>query len=182
VPSTSIRPRRYRRGWGHPAVWRLGCRRAGDRWEARGVAAPCPRPGPSRRVSCAWHGPQSRSRLSRAVSCTSVHGLRWSCWIWRVCEHRELVHHGEVQSKAMRCAAVGPRPRWVTLTTSTPFVITSLRIASPKRLRAIRAGTAPTPAISHSSSPSVRPRTTASRSTLNSARKVGLGLGVVSDR
>jgi len=31
-----------------------------------------------------------------------------------VCEHRELVHDGEVQSKAMRCAAVGPRPRWVT--------------------------------------------------------------------
>jgi hypothetical protein len=74
------------------------------------------------------------------VSRTSAHGLRWSYCIWRVCEHRELVHHGDVQSKATRWAAVGPRPRWVTFTTSTPFVITSLRIASPKGLRATLAG------------------------------------------
>ncbi len=153
----------------------FGCWGAADRREARGVVGPCPRPGPSRRGSCvcgrgrrAGRGCRGSSRAARSRACGGRVGSGGCASTVSWCT--------AVQSKATRCAAVGPRPRWVTLTTSTPLVITSSRVASPNRLRATRAGTTPTPAISHSSSPSVRPRTRASRSTRNSARKLGLGL------
>src|ERR671918_687919 len=157
---------------------RGGAARLGCRGSSGGTRGRRPLPSTSAQPSWVlrlWQGPHIRSMLSRVVSWTSVHGVRWSCWICRVCEHVRLVHHGEVQSRATRWAVLGPRPRWVTLTTSTPLVITSLRIASPNRLRATRAGTGPTPAMSQSSSPSFRPRTRASRSTRNNARKLGLG-------
>ena len=58
-------------------------------------------------------------------------------------------HFGLVHNNAIRCAAVGPSPRCTTFATSTPLVITSLRINSPKSSRAVRIGTGPTPTISH---------------------------------
>jgi hypothetical protein len=71
--------------------------------------------------------------LSSTVSWTSTQGCRWSCWIARVCEQRELVQAEERHSRATFCAALGPRPRFVTLPTSTPLVRTSLTIDSPSR-------------------------------------------------
>ena len=45
---------------------------------------------------------------------------------------------GLVHSSATWWAAVGPRPRWVMLGTSTPLVMTSFTIASPRRVRGDR--------------------------------------------
>ncbi|MGI9118943.1 MAG: hypothetical protein ACR2G7_02245, partial [Acidimicrobiales bacterium] len=48
---------------------------------------------------------------------------------------------GWVHSRAMRWAALGPRPRWVTLATWVPLVSTSLSTESPSRRRATLTGT-----------------------------------------
>ena len=83
-----------------------------------------------------------------------------------------LVHMCDCHHSATCCATVADRPRWVTLTTSTPLVMTSLRIASPSSARAIRTGIGPSPAISQVSSPSTAPRTSASWSTRISPRSL----------
>ena len=84
-------------------------------------------------------------------------------------------HFGLVHNNAIRCAAVGPRPRCTTLATSTPLVMTSLRIDSPKSSRAVRVGTGPTPTISQHSSPAIAPRTNASNGTCTNVRNPGFG-------
>jgi hypothetical protein len=81
---------------------------------------------------------------------------------------------GLVQASAMRWAAVGPQPRWVTWGTSTPRVMTSLSTDSPSRSRATGTGTGtgtgPTPVISHNSPLARAPRRSAARSTRSNAR------------
>ena len=88
-----------------------------------------------------------------------------------------MVHHGEVHSSAMRCATVGLRPRCVTLSTSTPRDddledrLTE-QLAGPLDRNGADAGDlAELVALD-------RPRTNASTSMRNSARKLGFGLDV----
>ena len=79
----------------------------------------------------------------------------------------------ELHSRAYCMAWVGPRVSEVTLRTSTPLVMTSLRTASPRRLLATSTGIGPSPVISQSSSPSTWPRHSASMSSRRSARCCG---------
>jgi hypothetical protein len=120
-----------------------------------------------------WWWSQKRSRLPVAVSCTAVHGSRWSCSMPQRRVQPATVHSGEDHNRAIFCAALGPRPRLVTLTTSTPDVMTSLSTDSPSSARAAVTDTGPTPATSHTSPLWTRPRTSASTSTLSNARWVG---------
>ena len=71
------------------------------------------------------------------------------------------VHSGACHRNATRCATVGDRPRCVMFATSTPLVITILRIASPSRARAVATGMGPRPVISHVSPSATAPRSSA---------------------
>src|SRR5262249_38813068 len=94
----------------------------------------------------AWSCSHMRSSSSRRVWWVRVQssGLSFSSRHVRV--HASLVHIGACHHRAILCAMVGDRRRFVTLTTSTPLVTTSLTIASPNSSRATRAGIAPRPA------------------------------------
>ena len=65
------------------------------------------------------------------------------------------------------------RPRWQTVVTSTPLVMTRSVMASPINDRAVSIGTGPTPGISQMSPSPTEPRRRASRSTRRRTVAVG---------
>ena len=113
-----------------------------------------------RRVLRSWWKLHSGSSSSSRVCLVCAQGSRWSHSTrarWQPCDRAGGVHP---QQRGL-CAAVGPRPRWVTLSTSTPSVMTSFTIASPRALwrptpgsgRPRRSRTVPHPARGHGATP-----------------------------
>jgi hypothetical protein len=148
-------------------------------WRASlgGTKARGPMPSTSdqpRYVLSQWQCGHNGSSSPNTVWRVEAQGKRWSIWT-KLCPQAWLEHDGACHSKATRCAAVGPRPRCVTLATPTPFVSTSFNTDSPKRSRATPTGMGPSPVISHSSPSSTWPRTRAERSRRIKARYRGLG-------
>ena len=124
------------------------------------------------RVFKSWWNSHSGSSSSSRVCRVSAHGCRWSCST-RVRQQPSTMQPGLLQASAIFWAAVGPRPRWVTFSTSTPRVITSCSTDWPSRPAATGTGTGPTPLISQSWSPATRPRRNVSTSTRSNARNRG---------
>lgn len=79
--------------------------------------------------------------------------MRWSVCSPVVTSQPATEQVGLVQSKALTWWAVGRRPKWATVATSTPLVTTAARNASPLATmsRTTATGTGPRPAISHTS-------------------------------
>lgn len=159
-------------GGRRPSVRAPGSRDAAGHRAGPSVACRCRRSVPSRGASSDGGGGHTEGRGSPTPCRDPIVGPGHTMvgLDAMVLEHPWTSQPGELHSMAMRWAAVGPRPRWVTLGTPTPLVITSLTMDSPSGSRVVRVEIGPMPATSHSSSPATLPRTRASRSTRKMAR------------